>query len=69
MIYHQQQRLKEKLSSLDNKTDEEPSLNNRLPDLISNTKPVVSSLSNNLPLPSLSTYQTSFLPSPNFSMF
>jgi len=76
MIYHQQQRSKDKLSSSDNKKDEEQqqslSLSNKLPDLISNTKPLLpppSSSTSDLSLPLPSTYQTQLLPPPSFSMF
>jgi hypothetical protein len=66
MIYHQQQRLKDKLSVTENKKDDEQSiaLNNKLPDLISNTKPILPSSFNPLP----STYQTSLLSLPTFSI-
>jgi len=75
MIYHQQQqRSKDKLSPSANKKDEEQqlSLNNKLPDVISNTKPLLppplpSTSDLSLPLPS--TYQTPLLPPPAFSMF
>ena len=50
MIYHQQQRLKDKLSLLDNKKEEEQ-LNNKLPHLISNTKPITFNNSSFLSLP------------------
>jgi hypothetical protein len=76
MIYHQQQqRSKDKLSPSANKKDEEQqqlSLNNKLPDVISNTKPLLppplpSTSDLSLPLPS--TYQTPLLPPPGFSRF
>jgi hypothetical protein len=72
MIYHQQQRSKDKLSPSDHKKDEEQqqsSLNNKLPDLISNTKPLLPSSTSDLSLPLPSTYQTPILPPPSFSMF
>ena len=61
MIYHQQQRSKDKLSPSDNKKDEEQQqsslANHKLPDLISNTKPLLppplpSTNDLSLPLPS-----------------
>jgi hypothetical protein len=72
MIYHQQQRSKDKLSPSDNKKDEEQqsSLNNKLPDLISNTKPLLPPplpSTSDLSLPLSSTYQTPILPPPAFS--
>jgi len=60
MIYNQQQQnLKDKLSLLNGKKDEEQqsSLNNKLPDLISNIKPILPFSSND----------SSFLPLPAFS--
>jgi hypothetical protein len=76
MIYHQQQRSKDKLSPSDNKKDEEQqqqqqsSSNNKLPDLISNTKPLLPSSSNDLSQPLPSPYQIPILPPPpSFSMF
>lgn len=78
MIYHQQQqqqqRPKDKLSPSDNKKDEEQqqsSLSNKLPDLISNTKPLLPPplpSTSDLSLPLSSTYQTPILPPPGFSM-
>lgn len=80
MIYHQQQqqqqRSKDKLSPSDNRKDEEQqqpqsSLNNKLPDLISNTKPLLppslSSTTSDISLPLSSTYPTPLLPPPAFS--
>ncbi|CAF0843050.1 unnamed protein product [Adineta ricciae] len=70
MIYHQQQRSKEKLSPSDNKKDEEQqksSLNTKLPDLITNTKPLLPSATNDLPLQLPSTYQSPLLPPPAFN--
>jgi hypothetical protein len=75
MIYHQQQRSKDKLSPSDNKKDEEQqssSLNHKLPDLISNTKPLFPPplpSTNDLSLPLPSTYPTPLLPPPTFSRF
>jgi hypothetical protein len=74
MIYHQQQRSKDKLSPSDNKKDDEQqqqqlSLTNKLPDLISNTKPLLPPPTSDLSLPLPSTYQTPLLPPPSFSMF
>jgi hypothetical protein len=60
MIYNQQQQnLKDKLSLSNGKKDEEQqsSLNNKLPDLISNIKPILPFSSND----------SSFLPLPAFS--
>ena len=73
MIYHQQQRSKDKLSPSDNKKDEDQQSslsNNKLPDLISNTKPLFPppSSTSDLSLPLPSTYQTQLLPPPSFSM-
>ncbi|CAF0973654.1 unnamed protein product [Adineta steineri] len=81
MIYHQQQRAKDKLSPSDNKKDEEQqqqqqqqqsSLNHKLPDLITNTKPLLpppppSSSTSDLSLPLPSTYQTPLLPPTSFN--
>lgn len=68
MIYHQQQRSKDKFSPSDNKKDEEQSTTNaKLPDLISNTKPLLPP-NNDLSLPLPSTYPNSLLPPPTFSM-
>ncbi|UJR34194.1 hypothetical protein I4U23_021600 [Adineta vaga] len=73
MIYHQQQRSKEKLSPSDNKKDEEQqqsSSNSKLPDLITNTKPLLpplSSSTSDLSLPLPSTYQPPLLPPPSFN--
>ena len=74
MIYHQQQRSKDKLSPSDNKKDEEQqsSTNHKLPDLISNTKPLLASplpSTNDLSLPLPSNYPTPMLPPPGFSRF
>jgi hypothetical protein len=73
MIYHQQQRSKDKLSPSDNKKDEEQqssSLNIKLPDLISNTKPLLPpSSTSDLSLPLPSTYQAPHLPPPSFSRY
>ena len=71
MIYHQQQRSKEKLSPSDNKKDEEQqksSSNIKLPDLITNTKPLLPSATNDLSLPLPSAYQSPLLPPPAFSI-
>ncbi|CAF1392085.1 unnamed protein product [Rotaria sp. Silwood1] len=74
MIYHQQQRSKDKLSPSDNKKDEEQQqqqssslLNNKLPDLISNTKPILPPpppSTSDLSLPLTATYPTAHLPPP-----
>jgi hypothetical protein len=79
MIYHQQQRSKDKLSPSDNKKDEEQqqqqsssTLNHKLPDLISNTKPLLPPplpSTNDISLPLPSNYPTPFLPPPGFSRF
>ncbi|CAF1485485.1 unnamed protein product [Adineta ricciae] len=70
MIYHQQQRSKEKLSPSDNKKDEEQqksSLNTKLPDLITNTRPLLPSVTNDAPLQLPSTYPSALLPPPAFN--
>ncbi len=77
MIYHQQQRSKDKLSPSDNKKDEEQqqsssSANHKLPDIISNTKPLLPPplpSTNDLSLPLPSNYPTPMLPPPGFSRF
>lgn len=77
MIYHQQQRSKDKLSPSDNKKDEEQqqqqqsslSSHHKLPDLISNTKPLLPPPTADLSLPLSSAYQTPLLPPPGFSKF
>ena len=72
MIYHhQQQRSKEKLSPSDNKKEEElsqSSLNSKLMDLSSNTKPILPP-TNDLSLPLPSTFSNPLLPPPTFSTF
>ena len=71
MIYHQQQRSKEKLSPSDSKKEDEPqhtSSSQKLPDLITHSRPLLPpSSTSDLPLPLPSAYQTPLLPPPAFS--
>lgn len=71
MIYHQQQRSKDK-SSIDNKKDDEQQSlsNNKLSDLVPNTKPILPppmSTNNELSLPLPSTFQSPLLPPAAFN--